>query len=180
MRLLFSQLPTPISHLLSSAFMAARSPTSSARERRCTCICRGRIAGVFNLAGWRGSETVILCEALIDALTFWCAGLCNVTSAFGVGGCTDELLQAFVENGVKRVLIAYDADEAGDRAAEALVPKLAAHGIEAYRVVFPRGMDANAFALAGDAGGGELGAGCRAGAVNGSCEDGSREMGVGR
>ena len=62
--------------------------------------------GVFNLDGWRGSETVILCEALIDALTFWCAGLCNVTSAFGVGGFTDELLQAFVANGVKRVLIA--------------------------------------------------------------------------
>ena len=103
--------------------------------------------GVFNLAGWRGSETVILCEALIDALTFWCAGLSNVTSAFGVGGFTDELLQAFEANSVKRVLIAYDADEAGDRAAEALALRLQAVGIEAYRVVFPRGMDANAFAL---------------------------------
>ena len=103
--------------------------------------------GVFNLAGWRGSETVILCEALIDALTFWCAGLSHVTSAFGVGGFTDELLQAFLANSVKRVLIAYDADEAGDRAADALALKLAAHGIEAYRVVFPKGLDANAFAL---------------------------------
>jgi DNA primase len=103
--------------------------------------------GVFNLDGWRGNEEVILCEALIDALTFWCAGFRHVTSAYGVNGFTDELLQAFVVHGVKRVLIAYDRDEAGDRAAEDLVPKLTAHGIDSCRVLFPKGMDANAYAL---------------------------------
>ena len=103
--------------------------------------------GVFNLAGWHESQEVILCEALIDALTFWCAGLRNVTSAYGVNGFTEELLQAFVVRGVKRVLIAYDGDEAGDRAAEALAPRLAAHGMASARVQFPKGMDANAYAL---------------------------------
>jgi len=103
--------------------------------------------GVFNLAGIRGASDVILCEALIDALTFWCAGYRNVTSAFGVGGFTDELLQALVDNGTRRVLIAYDRDEAGERAAEALVPKLAPHGIDCYRVQFPKSLDANAYAL---------------------------------
>lgn len=103
--------------------------------------------GVFNLAGIRGGTDVILCEALIDALTFWCAGYRNVTSAFGVGGFTDELLQTLIDNGTQRVLIAYDRDEAGDRAAEALASKLAAHGIDAYRVQFPKSLDANAYAL---------------------------------
>lgn len=103
--------------------------------------------GVFNLDGWKGSPDVILCEALIDALTFWCAGFTHVTSAYGVNGFTDELLQAFVMYGVKRVLIAYDRDEAGDRAAEDLAPKLAAHGIASARVLFPKGLDANAYAL---------------------------------
>jgi DNA primase len=103
--------------------------------------------GVFNLAGFHGSEDVILCEALIDALTFWCAGYRHVTSAFGVGGFTDELLRALIDNGTRRVLIAYDRDEAGERAAEALVPKLAAHGIACYRVQFPKSLDANAYAL---------------------------------
>ena len=74
--------------------------------------------GVFNLAGWRDSEEVIVCEALLDALTFWCAGYRHVTSAYGVNGFTDELLQALVVHGVKRVLIAYDHDAAGDAAAE--------------------------------------------------------------
>ena len=48
--------------------------------------------GVFNhaeLAAAAGGE-VILCEALIDALTFWCAGYRNVTAAYGVEGFTGE------------------------------------------------------------------------------------------
>jgi len=103
--------------------------------------------GVFNLDGWRGSEEVIVCEALIDALTFWCAGYRNVTSAYGVHGFTDELLQALVTHGVRRVLIAFDRDEAGDTAADALALKLSAHGIDSLRVLFPKGLDANAYAL---------------------------------
>lgn len=103
--------------------------------------------GVFNLAGLAGAEEVILCEALIDALTFWCAGYRHVTSSFGVGGFTDELLAVFVDGGVQRVLIAYDRDEAGDTAAAALAPVLEAHGIAPYRVLFPKGMDANEYAM---------------------------------
>ncbi|MFO0041565.1 MAG: CHC2 zinc finger domain-containing protein, partial [Pseudomonadota bacterium] len=103
--------------------------------------------GVFNAAGLVGQEEVILCEALLDALTFWCAGFRNVTSAFGVSGFTDELLAALVAQGVRRVLIVYDRDEAGDTAAAKLAPRLTAQGIEPWRVLFPKGMDANAYAL---------------------------------
>jgi len=90
---------------------------------------------------------VILCESLIDALTFWCAGYRHVTTAYGVSGFTDELLQAFKAHGTRRVLIAYDRDEAGERAAEALAPRLMAEGIECWRIQFPKGMDANEYAL---------------------------------
>ena len=50
--------------------------------------------------------------------------------------------------GTKAVRIAYDRDEAGNRAAEELGAKLNAKGIETYRVLFPKGMDANAYAKA--------------------------------
>jgi DNA primase len=103
--------------------------------------------GVFNAAGIAGCAEVIVCEALLDALTFWCAGYRHVTSAFGVSGFTDELLQALAANGTQRVLIAYDRDDAGDSAADKLAPLLHAHGIAPYRVLFPKGMDANAYAL---------------------------------
>ena len=102
--------------------------------------------GVFNLEALRASKEVILCEALFDALTFWCAGFRNVTSAYGVSGFGDEQLEAFEAYRIERVLIAYDRDDAGDRAAEELAKKLAAKGIACYRVQFPRGMDANEYA----------------------------------
>ena len=49
--------------------------------------------------------------------------------------------------GTKRVLIAYDRDEAGDKAADKLAEQLIALGIECLRVRFPKGMDANSTAL---------------------------------
>jgi hypothetical protein len=102
--------------------------------------------GVFNLAALQASKEVILCEALIDALTFWCAGFRNVTSAYGIEGFTREIEEAFEAYGIERVLVAYDRDEAGDKAAAKLADKLKAKGIACYRVLFPRGMDANEYA----------------------------------
>lgn len=103
--------------------------------------------GVWNVEAMRDSKEVILCEALIDALTFWCAGYRNVTAAYGVEGFTEDHLEAFQRYGTERVLIAFDRDEAGDRAAEKLAQKLIGKGIGCYRIQFPKGMDANAYAL---------------------------------
>src|SRR5690606_12360525 len=103
--------------------------------------------GVWNLDAVKSSKEVILCESIIDAATFWCAGLRNVTCSYGVGGFTDDHVAAFEEHSVERVMIAYDRDEAGDKAAEALAKKLNALGIETARVLFPKGMDANEYAL---------------------------------
>jgi DNA primase catalytic core len=93
------------------------------------------------------ASEIILCESLIDALTFWCAGYRHVTAAYGVEGFTAEHLAAFKAHGTQRVLIAYDRDAAGDNAAEVLAKQLLATGIDCYRVQFPKGMDANEYAL---------------------------------
>lgn len=103
--------------------------------------------GVWNIDALAAHKEVILCEALIDALTFWCAGYRNVTSAYGVEGFTDEILVAFKRHGTERVLIAYDRDDAGERAAAKHAEALMAEGIEAWRIEFPKGMDANEYAL---------------------------------
>ena len=92
-------------------------------------------------------DSIILCESLIDALTFWSAGYRNVTASFGVEGFTEELRFFLQDTGVRRVLIAYDSDKAGDKAAEKLAAELSALGIECLRVRFPKGMDANEYAL---------------------------------
>lgn len=103
--------------------------------------------GVWNLQAFAESKELVLCEAPIDALTFWCAGVRNVTTAYGVNGFTDELLQALKAYGIERVLIAYDRDDAGDAAAGSLAQRLAREQIGCFRVMFPRGMDANQYAL---------------------------------
>ena len=103
--------------------------------------------GVFNRAGLAGQPEIILCEALIDALTFWAAGYRNVTSCYGVHGLTDELLGVLKSCGAERVLIAFDRDQAGDRGAQQVAQKLIAAGLGCYRVRFPHGLDANECAL---------------------------------
>ncbi|EJW2021838.1 toprim domain-containing protein [Salmonella enterica] len=105
----------------------------------------GPHAGVWNEQAQIGSKTVILCESLIDAMSFWVAGHRNVTAAYGVNGVTDEMRQAFRTHGVKQVLIAFDNDPAGNEAAVRLASSLAADGIAPFRVVFPAGMDANGY-----------------------------------
>jgi len=104
--------------------------------------------GVWNMDGIAASRgEVILTEALIDAMTFWVAGFRNVTAAYGTGGFTDDHLAAFRAHGVARVLIAFDRDEAGDKGAGAVAERLMQAGIAAFRILFPKGMDANAYAL---------------------------------
>jgi DNA primase catalytic core len=103
--------------------------------------------GVWNEAALIAAKEIILCEALIDALTFWCAGYHHVTTSYGVNGFTDEIKAAFRKHGTKRIYIAYDRDDAGERAALKHAEELMGMGIECFRVQFPRGQDANEFAL---------------------------------
>jgi DNA primase catalytic core len=112
------------------------------------CYLPGPHRGVWNEDGMVSADgEVILCESLIDALTFWSAGFRNVTTSYGVSGFTEAHREAFRKHGVKAVRIAYDRDDAGDAAAEKLSVELQAMGMETYRVLFPRGMDVNEYAL---------------------------------
>ena len=107
----------------------------------------GEQAGVWNEEALAVSKEIILCEALIDALTFWVAGYRNVTASYGVNGFTADHRAAFEKHGTERVYIAYDRDQAGEKAAAALAEELMQMGIECFRVLFPKEMDANAYAL---------------------------------
>lgn len=106
----------------------------------------GDHAGVWNEEALAASKDIVLCEALIDALTFWTAGIRNVTASYGVNGFTADHRAAFEKYGTERVYIAYDRDEAGDKAAAKLAKELMEMGIECFRVLFPKGMDANEYA----------------------------------
>jgi hypothetical protein len=101
---------------------------------------------VWNEEALSASKEIVLCEALIDALTFWVADIRQVTASYGVNGFTADHRAAFEKHGTERVYIAYDRDEAGDSAASKLAEELMQMGIECFRVQFPKGMDANEYA----------------------------------
>jgi len=103
--------------------------------------------GLLNAAAFDSPE-VILTESVIDALTFWSAGLRNVTCIWGTEGFTDDHLEAFKAKKTRRVFLAYDSDKAGDRAAERDASRLGSIGVDCLRVEFPRGHDPNSYALA--------------------------------
>lgn len=111
----------------------------------------GKHQGVFNLSGFTGQQhtgEVILCEALIDALTCWRYGLHQVTSSFGTQGFTDDIKQALIDNGISRVFIAYDNDTAGNTVADKVSSQLAPYDIDTYRMQLPVNDDVNSYACA--------------------------------
>jgi len=107
----------------------------------------GPHAGVWNISGFKNTDTMIFCEALIDAMTFWVNGFKHVTATYGTHGFMAEHLKQLKEHNITKVLIAYDRDKAGNEAAEKLAAKLTAESIHCYRVNFPKNMDANSYAL---------------------------------
>jgi DNA primase len=92
------------------------------------------------------SEEVILCESILDSMTFLAAGIENVTCIYGTEGFTEELFAALQRRKVLRVKLAYDADDPGERAATRDTERLKAAGMEVWRIKFPWGMDANEYA----------------------------------
>ena len=121
---------------------AIDAPTKDARH----LFLPGPQRGVFNPAALKSPE-VIVCEGVIDALTFWGAGFRHVTTGYSAKALPEELLDALLAARVQRVMIAFDRDEAGDRGAAEVAAQLEARGVECRRVLFPHGLDANSYAL---------------------------------
>ena len=107
----------------------------------------GPQAGVWNPAALRAPE-VILTEGIIDALTFYGAGIRNVTTTFSAGTFPDALFEALLAAKVRRLFWAFDRDVAGDKGVADFAPRFLERGIECLRVQFPPGHDANSYALA--------------------------------
>ena len=121
---------------------AIDAPTKAERH----LFLPGPQRGVFNPAALRSPE-LILTEGIIDALTFWGAGFRHVTTGFSAKALPEELLDAILGAKIARVFIAFDRDEAGEKGAAEVAAQLGAHGVGCFRVQFPHGLDANAYAL---------------------------------
>ncbi len=108
------------------------------------CYLPGPLRGVFNFQAARAGEEVILTESVIDTCSFHQAGVRNVIPLYGINGFTSDHLDLLKREGVKRVVLALDNDEAGHRATDSMKEKLIAAGVEVRSVEWPEGVkDAN-------------------------------------
>jgi hypothetical protein len=93
--------------------------------------------GVFNVGGFGGSQEVVLCSSMFDALTFWNFGYRNATTMFGDDALTEDLLAAFKEFNTRRVLTT----------SEKVIEKLLAAGLEVFTVKLPLDVDVSEYAV---------------------------------
>ena len=112
----------------------------------------GPLRGAWNGDALTHQREIILCESILDALTFWCAGFRNVTASFGAGNIGEDVWKLLHDVRPARVILAQDNDPAGNDAVQKLAPRLGDLGISVLRVKLPPGCDINAFACqSGDA-----------------------------
>jgi DNA primase catalytic core len=127
-----------------------RRTTSTSRESPKHLYLPGPHAGVWNAGGVKDSKEWLLCEALIDALSLWVNGYKNVTASYGVNGFTQDHWKLLRACKPERVLICYDNDDGGNRAANELAQQLEPEGIEAWRIELAARSDVNDLVRASD------------------------------
>ncbi len=96
----------------------------------------GKRTGLVNRQAARRSQTLILTESIIDALTLYDQGFKNVMPIYGVNGLIDDHL-FFFNRKIKEAYLVFDADDAGRRAAASVSLQLKEKEILPYIVELP-------------------------------------------
>lgn len=105
-------------------------------------------------AVWNGAaaaahpDELLVTESIFDALAIFAAGRRNVIACYGAGGWTPHHDALIERANVRKLVLAFDQDEAGERASRELAQALDARGVRVHRVCWPEGVkDANDYFL---------------------------------
>jgi DNA primase len=79
--------------------------------------------GIINRQAVKRSQTILLTESIIDALTLYAQGFKNTIPIYGVNGLLEEHL-SLLNRRIKEAYLVFDADEAGRKGAEAVFLRL--------------------------------------------------------
>jgi DNA primase catalytic core len=92
--------------------------------------------GIINRQAVKRSQTILLTESIIDALTLYAQGFKNTIPIYGVNGLLEEHVSLFNRR-IKEAYLVFDADEAGKKGAEAVSLRLKEKEITTYIVELP-------------------------------------------
>ncbi|MCP3667822.1 MAG: toprim domain-containing protein, partial [Gammaproteobacteria bacterium] len=96
---------------------------------------KGPRNGTVNRQAVKRSQTILLTESIIDALTLYDQGFKNVIPLYGVNGLTRDHL--FLFNRLKEAYLVFDADDAGRTGAARTTKQLKENKISAYTIELP-------------------------------------------
>jgi DNA primase len=91
----------------------------------------------------RHTGTVFLVEGYFDVLALNCHGIHNVVAALGTAVTRQHI--RVLKGYAKKVILVFDSDEAGMKAAERSLPLFAEEKIEAYVMTLPDGRDPDSY-----------------------------------
>ena len=94
-------------------------------------------------------DSLVLTEAVLDALSLASVGVQNAIPCYGVNGFTEEHERLLRDERVQEVVIAFDADEAGRKGSAGLKERLETLGMKVLVIEPDKGKDWNDWAIAG-------------------------------
>lgn len=105
----------------------------------------GPKVGLWNYQAAKRSQSILLTESVIDALTLIDRGLHDVMPCYGVHGLTEDLLHHLEKCNTRDVTLCFDGDDAGKRGIEKVSSQLKEKNITVHAIALPDGEDVNSF-----------------------------------
>ena len=106
--------------------------------------------GLLNWQAAKRSQSLILTESIIDALTLYQNSFKKVIPCYGVNGLTEDHLSLFTRYQTKEISICFDNDDAGREGTKRIAEQLKEKGIAAHIIDLPASsekIDVNSFFL---------------------------------
>ena len=107
---------------------------------------KGKRMGIFNGVAAKNHDSLIVCESIIDALSWIQCDFNNVIATFGANGWTEEHDSFIQSHDFKEVILSFDNDEAGLSITQAVKKKIESHVSKISMINLPEGIkDPNDF-----------------------------------
>lgn len=110
-----------------------------------------RSTGLWNATILKTYADIILVESAIDGLSVEMAGFPNVVAIQGTNGLSEANIELLTAQGVQKITLLLDGDEAGGRAVAKLRPRLEAAGLAVTVKALPEEHDPNSYLQANGA-----------------------------
>ena len=104
---------------------------------------RGPHRGVLNWQSLQLSSSVVVTESVLDALSFWRAGVTNVSCVYGAQGMPRDFGDVLMAAGVREVSFCLDSDKAGKDATKRFSASLSERGLRCHTLELPDTKDPN-------------------------------------